>query len=54
MKEYLDILTEEKYELKIEEEINRRLYDKKIISYEMFVNTNNSILKEIEKSKKDD
>lgn len=49
MKEYLDILTKEKYELKIEEEINRRLYDKKYISYETYLSVNNDILKQINK-----
>lgn len=49
MKGYLDILTKEKYELKIEEEINRRLYEKKYITYETYVNVNNDILKQIEK-----
>lgn len=49
MKEYLDILTKEKYELKIEEEINRRLYKKKYISYEMYISVNNDILKQIQK-----
>lgn len=49
MKEYLDILTKEKYELKIEEEINRRLYEKKYISYETYISVNNDILKQIKK-----
>lgn len=49
MKEYLDILTKEKYELKIEEEINRRLYEKKYISYETYLSVNNDILKQIKK-----
>lgn len=49
MKEYLDILTKEKYELKIEEEINRRLYEKKYISYETYLNVNNDILKQVQK-----
>lgn len=49
MKEYLDILTKEKYELKIEEEINRRLYDKKYISYETYISVNDDILKQIQK-----
>jgi len=46
---YLDILTKEKYELKIQEEINRRLYDKKYISYETYLSVNNDILKQIQK-----
>lgn len=49
MKEYLDILTKEKYELKIEEEINRRLYEKKYISYETYLSVNNDILKQVPK-----
>lgn len=49
MKEYLDILTKEKYELQIEEEINRRLYDKKYISYEIYHSVNNDILKQLKK-----
>ena len=49
MKEYLNILTKEKYELKIEEEINRRLYEKKYISYETYISVNNDILKQIKK-----
>ncbi len=49
MKDYLDILTKEKYELKIQEDINRRLYDKKNISYEMYISINNDILKQLQK-----
>lgn len=49
MEWYIDILTKEKYELKIEEEINRRLYEKKYISYETYLNVNNDILKQIQK-----
>lgn len=49
MEWYLDILTKEKYELKIQEEINRRLYDKKYISYETYLSVNNDILKQIQK-----
>ena len=49
MEWYLDILTKEKYELKIQEEINRRLYDKKYISYEKYLSVNNDILKQIQK-----
>ena len=49
MEWYLDILTKEKYELKIQEEINRRLYDKKYISYETYLSLNNDILKQIQK-----
>ncbi len=49
MEWYLDILTKEKYELKIEEEINRRLYEEKYISYEVYLSVNNGILKQIQK-----
>lgn len=49
MEKYIDILTKEKYELKIEEEINRRLYEKKYISYETYLSVNDNILKQIKK-----
>ena len=47
MKDKLNILTDEKNELKIEENINRRLYEKNYITYEMYIYANNKILEEL-------
>ena len=47
MKDKLNILTDEKNELKIEEKINRRLYEKNYINYEMYIYANNKILEEL-------
>lgn len=49
MEDYLDVLTKDEYELKIEEEINRRLYEKKYISYETYISANEYFLKEVVK-----
>ena len=47
LKDKLNILTDEKNELKIEEKINRRLYEKNYITYEMYIYANNKILEEL-------